>query len=78
MLAMSPYAAEQLIGDALDLRHRLPSIWADCRTGLMQPWMARKVAQATRRLSLDAAGLVGEQVSRWRGGLSPSRSPPRA
>lgn len=70
VLAMSPYGAGQLIGDALDLRHRLPRLWARVLAGQVRPWVARKTAQATRPLSLDAALLVDTKVAPWAHSLS--------
>ena len=57
-LGISVVAAGKLIGDALDLRHRLPLLWAAVQTGDVTVWMARKVAVRTRALTLDAARKV--------------------
>src|SRR5918994_4832489 len=54
----STAAAALLIGDALDLRHRLPLIWHRVMASEISPSKARRVAQATRELSDEAAGLV--------------------
>jgi hypothetical protein len=43
-----------IIGDALDLRHRLPELWARVCAGSVRPWQARTVAQATRSLPYEA------------------------
>ena len=56
--------AKHLIADALDLRHRLPSLWAEVQEGQVRAWKARRVAQATRHLPLAVmadldAGLTG-------------------
>src|SRR5829696_8582378 len=56
--ATSTAAAALLIGDALDLRHRLPLIWRRVMASEISPSKARRVAQATRELSEEAAGLV--------------------
>src|SRR5215207_5072503 len=60
--ATSTTAAALLIGDALDLRHRLPLIWHRVRAGEISPSKARRVAQATRELSDEAAGLVDRGI----------------
>ncbi len=60
--ATSTAAAALLIGDALDLRHRLPLIWHRVRAGEISPSKARRVAQATRELSDEAAGLVDRGI----------------
>ena len=57
-LGISVTAAGKLIGDALDLRHRLPRLWAAVRAGSVKVWMARKIAVRTRPLSVDAARKV--------------------
>lgn len=67
VLQTSSRSAKHLIADALDLRHRLPLLWADVHAGGVRAWKARQVAVATRHLPLavmaqvDAglAGLIG-------------------
>ncbi len=56
-------AAEGLIGDALDLRHRLPRLWQLVTGGAVRAWKARKVAQATRQLSPEAAAAVDVAIT---------------
>lgn len=62
-LGMSTTAATALIGDALALRHRLPQTWARVVNGEVQAWRARRVAQASHRLSRSAAALVDARVA---------------
>ena len=62
---MSPYAAARLIGDAFDLRHRLPRLWARILVGEVRPWIGRKTAEATRSLSFDVVALVDRRVAPW-------------
>jgi hypothetical protein len=50
-------AADHLMRDALDLRHRHPQMWAALRTGQGRVWKARKVARL-----VHAAGLTLEQA----------------
>lgn len=57
VLQTSPAGARHLIADALDLRHRLPRLWADVQAGRVRGWKARKVAAATRHLP---HGLMGD------------------
>ncbi len=45
-------------GQALDLRHRLPLLWALVQELWVEPWVAQKVAAMTRGLTRDQAGLV--------------------
>ena len=49
---LSSTSGRLIIGDALDLRHRLPELWARVCAGGVRAWQARKVAQATRSLSV--------------------------
>ncbi|MBA2560824.1 MAG: HNH endonuclease [Propionibacteriales bacterium] len=69
-LAMSPCAAARLIGDALDLRHRLPRLWSRVLAGEVKSWIARNVAQATRDLSVETVSTVDAKVSPWSHSLS--------
>ncbi len=55
LLGIGILAARLLIGDALDVRYRLPRLWARVRTGGVRAWQARKVAETTRLLSAEAA-----------------------
>jgi Domain of unknown function (DUF222) len=48
-LRMSDGAASRLIGDALDLRHRLRSVWAAAQAGRVPAYQARTIAKATRQ-----------------------------
>ena len=50
VLQTSAGGAKHLVGDALDLRHRLPLLWGEVQAGRVRGWKARKVAQATRHL----------------------------
>jgi hypothetical protein len=54
--------AQMLIADALDLRHRLPRLWAQVRAGQVHAWQARKVAEMTRALSWDACVEIDAQL----------------
>src|SRR3954449_2695899 len=56
-------AARMLIADALDLRHRLPRLWALVSTGAVRAWQARAVAQATHELSWEACAEVDQALS---------------
>ncbi|WP_139209845.1 DUF222 domain-containing protein [Microlunatus flavus] len=55
--------ARMLITDALDVRHRLPRLWALVRAGSVRQWQARAVAQATHALSWDQAVAVDARLS---------------
>lgn len=71
-LAMSELAIAFQAGDlgtqnlaaaALDLRHRLPSLWALVLDLRMPVWLARKVAVMARELDRDAVRLVDAAVA---------------
>src|SRR4051812_649874 len=51
------------LGEALELRHRLPKIWARVVAGDLAAWRARRIARQTIGLSLAAAGFVDVQVA---------------
>src|SRR6188472_4141871 len=51
------------LGEALELRHRLPRTWARVRAGDLPAWRARRIARATIALSPAAAGFVDDQVA---------------
>ncbi len=65
VLGVSTWAGHLLISDALDLRHRLPHLWARICAGEVKPWIGRKTAQATRSHDTAAAAAVDAKVSRW-------------
>jgi hypothetical protein len=53
-----------MVADVLDLLHRLPRVWAHVLTGACEPWVARKVAVASRTLSLEQVAIVDRAVAR--------------
>ena len=62
-LRMSDGSAARLIGAALDLRHRLPLIWAAAQAGQVPAYQARSIAKATRHLSCEQAAVVDRQIA---------------
>ena len=64
---VSTTAAKKLVGHALELRHRLPRLWAQVHAGRIPAWRARAVAEATIHstpaLTREAAGFVDAQVA---------------
>jgi hypothetical protein len=66
-LGISTTAAKKLIGHALELRHRLPRLWAQVHAGQVPAWRARAVADTTIHtspaLTREAAGFVDSQVA---------------
>jgi hypothetical protein len=67
VLGISSTAAKKLIGHALELRHRLPRLWAQVHAGAVPAWRARAVAEVTIHsspaLTREAAGFVDAQVA---------------
>jgi hypothetical protein len=59
---LSTEAGKALIGGALELRHRLPGVWAGVQAGQVPAWRARRVAAATISLSIEAAAYVDRHV----------------
>src|SRR5919112_1254197 len=47
------------LGEALELRHRLPQTWARVVAGDLAAWRARPIAPAPNRPSVAAGGVVG-------------------
>ena len=56
-------AAKQLLGDALELAHRLPRLWALVQALTVPTWRARLIARETRDLSLDAARFADRLIA---------------
>jgi hypothetical protein len=70
VLRISDGSASRLIADALDLRHRLRSIWAAALAGQAPAHQARHIAAATRHLTAAQAGWVDAQLAPSLGKLS--------
>ncbi|MCY4725142.1 DUF222 domain-containing protein [Nocardioides sp. STR2] len=77
VLGVSTTAAKKLVGHALELRHRLPRLWALVQAGRVPAWRARLVAErtihATPALTPDAAGFVDAQVAAVAGKVGPTQ-----
>src|SRR5690349_22715713 len=77
VLGVSTTAAKKLVGHALELRHRLPRLWAQVQAGRVQAWRARLVAETTIHsspsLTREAAGFVDAQVAAVAGKVGPAQ-----
>src|SRR6478609_6605124 len=77
VLGTSTTAAKRLVGHALELRHRLPRLWAQVQDGRVPAWRARSVAEvtihATPALTRDAAAFVDSQVAAVAGKVGPAQ-----
>lgn len=67
VLGITSTSAKKLIGQALELRHRLPRLWALVHAGRVPAWRARLVAEttihSTPSLTVEAVGWVDDQVA---------------
>ena len=77
VLGMSTTSAKKLIGHALELRHRLPRLWAQVQAGVVPAWRARTVAETTIHtvptLTVEAAAHVDAQVAAVAGRIGPAQ-----
>src|SRR5215211_1986000 len=62
-LGLSAEAGRHLVAHALELAHRLPRLWARVQDGALAPWRARRVAEQTLDLTMEAAGWVDAQLA---------------
>src|SRR4051794_5277619 len=62
-LGLSAGAGRNLVGQALELAHRLPKLWARVQVGSLAPWRARRVAEQTLCLSMEAAQYVDQMLA---------------
>ena len=62
-LGMSTLSARKLVGDVLELAHRLPATWARVRGYAVPAWKARLIAQSTKILGPEAAAFVDATVA---------------
>jgi hypothetical protein len=70
VLRLSDGAAAKLIGDALDLRHRLRLILTAALAGQTPAYQARHIATATRHLTKDQAAFVDARLAPSLGAVS--------
>ena len=77
VLGITSVSAKKLIGHALELRHRLPRLWAQVHAGRVPAWRARAVAEvtihSTPALTVEAARFVDTQVAAVAGRSRPPR-----
>ncbi len=77
VLGISTTAAKKLVGHALELRHRLPRLWAQVQSGRVPAWRARSVAEvtihSTPALTREAAAFVDAQVAAVAGRIGPAQ-----
>ncbi|WP_447646826.1 DUF222 domain-containing protein [Nocardioides zeae] len=56
-------AARRLVGDAVELRYRLPRVHARVAAGEVDVWSGRRIAQSTRTLTFEGAGFVDRHIA---------------
>jgi hypothetical protein len=56
-------AGKRYLGHALELRYRLPKLWKRVTTGDLAAWKARRIADQTLHLSIEAARYVDRHVA---------------
>ena len=70
VLRMSDGSVSRLIGDSLDLRHRLRQTWTATQAGQVPAYQARRIAHATRHLTAEQAALVDQRIAGSLGAVS--------
>src|SRR3954466_4587827 len=73
VLRLTTDAGRDFLGLAMELRYRLPRVWKRVTSGDLAPWRARKVAEQTLSLSVEAAGVVGAHVAAFAHKISHAR-----
>ncbi|WP_460820272.1 DUF222 domain-containing protein, partial [Microlunatus parietis] len=69
-IGKSSGAGMAFIGDVLDLRHRLPLLWAKTMRCEIEEWQACKIARLTHHLTMEQAAQVDRAVA-WFAGSQP-------
>ena len=64
-LGLSTDSGRNLIGKALEVKHRLPRLWRRVVAGEVPVWRAKNIADQTMNLSAEAAAHVDGQVAAY-------------
>ena len=72
-LGTSEHAAREYVGQAIELRDRLPRCWQQVVSGRLPAWKARRIARETIPLSGDAATYVDAHLAPFAASLSVTR-----
>ena len=62
-VSMTTDAGRSYLGDAVEVRHRLPRLWARVMAGQVAVWRARKIADQTKSLPTDGAEHVDRHIA---------------
>jgi len=60
------------VGEAVELRYRLPRVWRQVERGDLQAWRARRIARTTMCLSREAAAFVDARIAAFAHRIRPS------
>ncbi len=65
VIGISTVSAKHLIGQAMELQHRLPRLWRRVQSGDLSAWRARRIAEITIHagLSREAAAYVDQHLA---------------
>jgi hypothetical protein len=69
-LGMSEAAGRAYVGQALEIRDRLPRLWQRVQTGTVPAWKARRVAEETIALNPECADYVDRHLAPFAARLS--------
>ena len=72
-LSMSEPAARRYVGQAMELRERLPRLFGCVMTGVLPAWKARQIADETIPLNAAAADYVDAQLAPFAQKIGPTR-----
>jgi hypothetical protein len=73
MLGMSERSVRRFVGQALELRDRLPRLWTRVMDGDLPAWRARRIAERTMSLSPEAAAEVDRTLASFAHRVSAGR-----
>src|SRR4051812_29575111 len=62
-LRVTTDSGRAFLGLAMEVRYRLPRVWKRVTAGDLAPWRARKVAEQTLNLSMEAAAFVDAHIA---------------
>ena len=62
-IGRSTDAGRSVVADAVELKYRLPRVWARVQSGDLEAWRARRIAEDTLGLTREAAAFVDAQVA---------------
>ena len=72
-LGLSEHAGRAYVGQAVELRERLPRCWAQVMAGALPAWKARRIAERTIPLGAATADAVDASLAPFAGKLSVGR-----